>query len=101
MLTNHEAVLAVSFVYEQDIAKFVIKAVDDPRTLNKVLCIRPKLNFLSPKHVVSLWEQKLGHTLEKTYLSAEDMLKKIAGEQVGCVSFKALPRSLHLAFTTY
>ncbi|BBN16379.1 protein MpLAR-like4 [Marchantia polymorpha subsp. ruderalis] len=75
----------VSFVYEQDIAKFVIKAVDDPRTLNKVLCIRPKLNFLSPKHVVSLWEQKLGHTLEKTYLSAEDMLKKIAGPEGAAV----------------
>ncbi|KAG6544204.1 hypothetical protein Mapa_014404 [Marchantia paleacea] len=68
----------VSFVYEQDVAKFVIKAVDDPRTLNKVLCIRPKRNFLSPKQVVSLWEQKLGHTLEKTYFSAEDMLKQIA-----------------------
>ncbi|KAL2610824.1 hypothetical protein R1flu_022516 [Riccia fluitans] len=68
----------VPFVFEEDVAKYLIESVDDSRTLNKVLCVRPKLNFISPKQVVARWEKKLRHTLEKTYVTEEEMLKRLS-----------------------
>ncbi|KAK7826997.1 isoflavone reductase-like protein [Quercus suber] len=67
----------VIFSKEEDIATYTIKAVDDPRTLNKVLHIRPPANILSFNEIVSLWEKKIGKTLEKTYLLEDQLLKKI------------------------
>ena len=56
----------------------LIKAVDDPRTLNKVLHTRPPAKiFFSFNEIVSLWEKKIGKTLEKTYLLEDQLLKKI------------------------
>ena len=71
--------LTVIFSKEEDIATYTIKAVDDPRTLNKVLHIRPSANILSFNEIVSLWEKKIGKTLEKTYLLEDQLLKKIQG----------------------
>jgi hypothetical protein len=45
-----------------------IKAIDDPRTLNKQLVIRPKTNILGLNELVELFEKKIGHNLEKTYI---------------------------------
>ncbi|KAM3757389.1 hypothetical protein ACB098_02G183900 [Castanea mollissima] len=67
----------VIFSKEEDIATYTIKAVDDPRTLNKVLHLRPPANILSFNEIVSLWEKKIGKTLEKTYLLEDQLLKKI------------------------
>nr|POE45580.1 isoflavone reductase like [Quercus suber] len=67
----------VIFSKEEDIATYTIKAVDDPRTLNKVLHVRPLANILSFNEIVSLWEKKIGKTLEKTYLLEDQLLKKI------------------------
>nr|POE60912.1 isoflavone reductase-like protein [Quercus suber] len=67
----------IIFSKEEDIATYTIKAVDDPRTLNKVLHIRPPANILSLNEIVSLWEKKIGKTLEKTYLPEDQLLKKI------------------------
>ncbi|KAL3697224.1 hypothetical protein R1sor_011300 [Riccia sorocarpa] len=64
---------------EEDIATYTIKSVDDPRAANKFLHIRPKENFLSQGEAVALWEKKIGHTLEKTVVSKEE-LKKIIEE---------------------
>nr|POF19566.1 isoflavone reductase-like protein [Quercus suber] len=69
----------VIFSKEEDIATSTIKAVDDPRTLNKVLHVRPPANILSFNEIVSLWEKKIGKTLEKTYLLEDQLLKKIQG----------------------
>nr|B7UEU8.1 RecName: Full=Isoflavone reductase homolog A622; Short=NgA622 [Nicotiana glauca]CAQ64599.1 hypothetical protein [Nicotiana glauca] len=63
------------YVKEEDIATYTIEAVDDPRTLNKTLHMRPPANILSFNEVVSLWEEKIGKTLEKIYLSEEDILE--------------------------
>lgn len=71
---------AVAFNKEEDIATFTIKAVDDPRTLNKILYIRPPHNTLSFNDVLSLWEKKIGKTLEKIYVPEEQVLKNIQGE---------------------
>ncbi|KAJ0009798.1 hypothetical protein Pint_34701 [Pistacia integerrima] len=65
------------FNKEDDIATYTIRAVDDPRTLNKVLYIRPPGNIYSFNDLVSLWEKKIGKTLERVYISEEQLLKNI------------------------
>jgi hypothetical protein len=57
--------------------------VDDPRTLNKQLLIRPEPNIKSVNEVVLLWENKIGHNLEKTYVPESEVLKQIEGKNKG------------------
>ncbi|KAI9396586.1 hypothetical protein POPTR_004G156650v4 [Populus trichocarpa] len=64
------------FNKEDDIATYTIKAVDDPRTLNKILYIRlPPANTISFNDLVSLWEKKIGKTLERIYVQRNNFLK--------------------------
>ncbi|KAJ4716536.1 Isoflavone reductase related protein [Melia azedarach] len=65
------------FNKKDDIGTYTIRAVDDPRTFNKILYIRPPGNIYSLNDLVSLWEKKIGKTLERTYVSEEQLLKKI------------------------
>ncbi|KAL6517307.1 putative pinoresinol-lariciresinol reductase 3 [Orobanche minor] len=65
------------FVKESDVAAFTISTVDDPRTLNKVLYLRPRGNTLSMNELVDIWESKIGKTLERNYVSEEVLLKNI------------------------
>ncbi|GLJ19456.1 hypothetical protein SUGI_0351170 [Cryptomeria japonica] len=65
------------YVKEEDIGTFTIMAVDDPRTLNKILYLRLPANTLSLNELVAYWEKKIGKTLEKLYLSEEQVLKQI------------------------
>jgi len=65
------------FVKEEDIGIYAIRAVDDPRTLNKTLYLRPAANTLSFNELVALWEKKIGKTLEKVYVPEEQVLKLI------------------------
>lgn len=67
-------------VVEEDIATYTIKAVEDPRTLNKILYMRPPANILSFNEIVSIWEQKIGKTLEKIYVPEDQILKNIQGK---------------------
>ena len=67
------------FNKEDDIGTYTIKAVDDPRTLNKNLYVRPPQNTYSYNEIVSLWEKKIGKTLEKIYVPEEQVLKNIQG----------------------
>ncbi|XP_010255702.1 PREDICTED: isoflavone reductase homolog [Nelumbo nucifera] len=62
------------YVNEDDIATYTIKAVDDPRTLNKTIYIRPPENILSQKELVGVWEKLIGKELRKSSISAEDFL---------------------------
>ncbi|KAL9414873.1 hypothetical protein AB3S75_043186 [Citrus x aurantiifolia] len=62
---------------EDDIGTYTIKAVDDPRTLNKILYIKPPGNIYSFNDLVSLWERKIGKTLERVYVPEEQVLKNI------------------------
>ncbi|XP_073031831.1 isoflavone reductase-like protein [Primulina eburnea] len=66
------------FNYELDIGTYTIKAVDDPKTLNKILYIKPPKNIYSFNDLVSLWEKKIGKTIEKEYVPDEQVLKQIA-----------------------
>lgn len=68
------------FVGEEDIATYTIKAVEDPRTLNKILYLRPPDNILSFNEIVSLWEKKIGNSLDKIYILEDQLLKQIQGK---------------------
>ncbi|XP_010055403.2 phenylcoumaran benzylic ether reductase Pyrc5 isoform X1 [Eucalyptus grandis] len=67
----------VVFNTEDDIGTYTIKAIDDPRTLNKIMYIRPPANTISMNELVSLWERKIGKTLERVYVPEEGVLKNI------------------------
>ncbi|XP_078149092.1 phenylcoumaran benzylic ether reductase Pyrc5-like isoform X1 [Carex rostrata] len=65
------------FVAEEDVATYTIKAIDDPRTLNKILYMRPPENTLSQNELVSLWEKMIGKTLERVYVPEEEVMRRI------------------------
>lgn len=67
----------VVFVKNCDVAAFTISTVDDPRTLNKVLYLRPPGNVYSMNELVEIWEMKIGKKLEKVYVPEEEVLKII------------------------
>ncbi|KAK4721293.1 hypothetical protein R3W88_011526 [Solanum pinnatisectum] len=62
------------YVDEDDIATYTIKAINDPRTLNKTLYLRPPKNILSQREVVQIWEKLIGKELKKSTLSKEEFL---------------------------
>ncbi|KAJ6803095.1 bifunctional pinoresinol-lariciresinol reductase 2-like [Iris pallida] len=66
------------WVDEDDAAMYTMMAIDDERTLNKVLYVRPPSNILTQLEVVQLWEKLSGNnSLNKTFLSKEDWLSTI------------------------
>ncbi|CAO2183764.1 unnamed protein product [Urochloa humidicola] len=67
----------VYIVNEKDMGAVAIKAVEDPRTLNRMLHLRPQENLCSLDQLVSLWENKIGNTLKKTYVHEEELVKKV------------------------
>ena len=73
---------AAVYVKEEDIATFTIKAVDDPRTLNKTLYLRLPANTLSFNELVGIWEKKIDKTLDKVYVPEEEVLKSITGQKL-------------------
>ncbi|CAJ1930988.1 unnamed protein product [Sphenostylis stenocarpa] len=79
------------YVDEYDIAMYTIKSIDDPRTLNKTVYIRPPENILSQREVVQIWEKLIGKELQKTSISAEQFLSSMEGQpyeqQVGMIHY--------------
>ncbi|KAK9947058.1 hypothetical protein M0R45_012495 [Rubus argutus] len=65
------------FNKEEDIGTYTIRAVDDPRTLNKVLYLKPPRNIYSFNELVALWEKKIGKVLEKVYVPEDKLLNDI------------------------
>ncbi|KAJ1415338.1 NmrA-like domain [Sesbania bispinosa] len=66
-----------AYVTEADVGTYTIRAANDPRTLNKAVHIRLPANYLTANEIVSMWEKKIGKTLEKTYVPEEKVLKDI------------------------
>ncbi|RVW15832.1 Bifunctional pinoresinol-lariciresinol reductase 2 [Vitis vinifera] len=62
------------FVDEDDIAMYTIKTIDDPRTLNKTLYLRPPQNILPQREVVEIWEKLIGKQLQKSSIFKEEFL---------------------------
>ncbi|KAL8141720.1 hypothetical protein V2J09_014752 [Rumex salicifolius] len=72
-------VSASVFVDEDDVATYTVKTIDDPRTLNKTLYIRPQENILSQRELIGIWEKLLGKELNKKSISGPEFLSKIKG----------------------
>lgn len=64
---------------EDDIATYTIKTIDDPRTLNKTVYLRPAENILSQRQLVEMWEKLSRKKLEKVHISEEDFLASMKG----------------------
>ncbi|KAL6839507.1 hypothetical protein ACP4OV_030777 [Aristida adscensionis] len=67
------------FVNVEDTSRLAIRAVEDPRTLNKILHVRPPTNLCSLNQLVSLWEKKIGKTLQKHYVAEQELVNKVQG----------------------
>jgi hypothetical protein len=67
------------FVVEEDIANYMMRAVDDPRTLNKILYMRPPANIVSHNELISMWERRAGKTLQIVRIPEVDLLEWIKG----------------------
>ena len=72
---------AVVYMDEDDIGLYTIKTIDDPRTLNKTLNIRPPENILSQRELVEKWEKLIGKELQKISFSQEDFLASMKGKK--------------------
>ncbi|CAI0419387.1 unnamed protein product [Linum tenue] len=79
------------YVDEDDIAAYTLKAIDDPRTLNKTIYVKPPKNVLSQREVVQIWEKYIGKELQKTVLSEQEFLAVMKeqnyAEQVGLTHY--------------
>ncbi|CAL4957634.1 unnamed protein product [Urochloa decumbens] len=62
---------------KDDIATYTMMAVDDARTLNKILYVRPPANVVSHNELISMWEKKTSRTLQKVHVPEEEILKWI------------------------
>nr|ACL13526.1 t-anol/isoeugenol synthase [Pimpinella anisum] len=61
--------------YEKDIAEYTLRLATDPRAANSLVFYRPPKNIVSQLDLISSWEKKTGRTLEKTYVSEEEIIK--------------------------
>ncbi|XP_022967296.1 bifunctional pinoresinol-lariciresinol reductase 2-like [Cucurbita maxima] len=79
------------YVDEDDIAMYTMNTIDDPRTLNKTVYIRPPKNILSQREVVEIWEKLIGKELAKSSISDQEFLANMKGqgyaEQVGLTHY--------------
>ncbi|KAL9249861.1 Isoflavone reductase-like protein [Drosera capensis] len=69
----------VVYLDEDDVATYTIKTIDDPRTLNKTVYLRPPENILSHRELVDTWEKLTGKELNKTSMTGEEFLRLIEG----------------------
>lgn len=91
------------FVKESDVAAFTIRALDDPRTLNKVVYLRPQGNVYSMNELVEIWESKIGKKLDKVFVSEEELLERVKGNfsSLYYLVFKLIASGLNEAYMTF
>lgn len=77
---------AAIFVKEEDVAAFTIRAMNDTRTLNKTVYLRPPGNIISFNELIQLWEAKIGKALQKVHVPEEQVLKIIEGTWYTCIN---------------
>uniref|UniRef100_A0A7N0U4H2 NmrA-like domain-containing protein n=1 Tax=Kalanchoe fedtschenkoi TaxID=63787 RepID=A0A7N0U4H2_KALFE len=64
---------------EDDIATYTMKAINDPRTLNKTVYIRPPENVITQRELVEMWEKLVGKKFEKVSLPEDQFLAQLKG----------------------
>uniref|UniRef100_A0A0A8ZQ06 GSVIVT00038746001 n=1 Tax=Arundo donax TaxID=35708 RepID=A0A0A8ZQ06_ARUDO len=72
----------VIYLDEDDVAIYTIKSVDDPRTLNKTVYLRPQANILTQNEVIAKWEKLSGKVLEKIHMPADEFLASMKGKDL-------------------
>ena len=70
------------FVDEDDVATYAIKTIDDPRTLNKTVYIRPAENILSQRQLIEIWENLCGKKLQEISISDEEFISSMKGKNI-------------------
>lgn len=58
-------------------AKFAVRTIEDPRTLNTALYLRPPENTCSLNELVGLWETKINRCLKRIHITEDQLLKNI------------------------
>lgn len=79
-MINSQCMHAVAFMDEDDVATYTIKTIDDPRTLNKTVYLRPPENILTQRQLIEIWEKLIGKQLEKSSISEQDFLASMKGK---------------------
>ncbi|KAF1002626.1 hypothetical protein AG4045_030249 [Apium graveolens] len=64
----------VSCNYEKDIAEYTVKVATDPRTENGLIIYRLPKCIITQMDLISIWEKKIGRTMEKTFISGEKLI---------------------------
>ncbi|CAM8896824.1 unnamed protein product [Rhodiola kirilowii] len=64
----------VSYNDEDDIATYTIQTINDPRTLNKTVYVRPPENVISQLELVVMWEKLTGKKFEKQSVLEDQFL---------------------------
>ncbi len=79
---------------EIDVARYTIRAMGDPRTLNKTVHITPHANILSQNDLVSIWEEKSGAVLKKAFVAPAEIEGHMKGKLIR-VSLDEGPRPVY------
>ncbi|KAG9150488.1 hypothetical protein Leryth_010863 [Lithospermum erythrorhizon] len=66
--------MAAVYMDEDDVGTYTMKTVDDHRTLNKTVYLRPPNNILSQMELIEKWENITNTKLEKNNISGDDFL---------------------------
>ncbi|XP_019182284.1 PREDICTED: isoflavone reductase homolog [Ipomoea nil] len=76
----------VIYMDEDDVAAYTVKCIDDPRTLNKTVYLRPPQNILTQRELIAKWENLKGIELEKITVTGDEFLASMKDmEYVGKV----------------
>lgn len=81
--------------YEKDVAGYTVKTATDPRTENGIIIYRLPKNVITQLDLIARWEKKTGPTMEKTYISEEEIIK-LSQCKILCIIFPKL-----LTFSIY
>lgn len=74
-----------------------MKAIEDSRTLNKIVHFRPPCNYLNINELAALWEKKIGKSLPRVTVSEDDLLAIAAGQLLNCLQLRStqITRAYH------
>ncbi|RCV24251.1 hypothetical protein SEVIR_5G069000v4 [Setaria viridis] len=67
----------VSYVAEEDVGAYTVRAAADPRAAGRMLYVKPPANTLSHNELLSMWEKKTGRTFLRVYVAEDAVLKMI------------------------
>ncbi|XP_031098712.1 isoflavone reductase homolog isoform X2 [Ipomoea triloba] len=85
------AYFCVIYMDEDDVAAYTVKCIDDPRTLNKTVYLRPQQNILTQRELIAKWENLKGIELQKITVTADEFLASMKDmdfvRQVGVIFY--------------